>query len=87
MSSFILQKAPTDGSWFSEVSDVQIAKCGVLYCPDTDVKDNTNLDRPETIKVKHMINTRQNKIYSLTSFYEIIFCITYHSICKGGFIL
>ena len=52
MSSFILQKVPKDGSWFSEVSDTQIAKCGVLFCSDINVEENTNLDRPETIKVK-----------------------------------
>ena len=51
MSSFILQEVPEEGSWFSQVSDEQISKCGVLYCHDTNVEDNTNLDRPDLIKV------------------------------------
>ena len=56
MSSFILQEVPEKGSWFSEVSDEQIAKCGVLFCRDTDAEDNTNLDRPDLIKVVHHID-------------------------------
>lgn len=56
MSSFILQKAPENGTWFSDVPDSQLAKCGVLYCSDTDVEGNTNLDRPEDFKAKNIRN-------------------------------
>ena len=55
MSSFILQEVPDEGSWFSEVSDAQIAKCGVLYCADTNVENNSNMARPDLIKVSDRI--------------------------------
>ena len=60
MSSFILQELPENGKWFAEVSEVQLSKCGARFCHDADVQGNSNLDRPDAMKVKTQCSIENN---------------------------